>query len=104
MVLRSNHPSSRYWSHGGIFRVAMSREDVALVVFLDALNHSIDILSGLFRVPISAHDPHDIVEFPVSFADVASPIPAFLGAVRQSFFHPTFFGADVAQINGVRKP
>ena len=87
----------------GIFRMAVRRQEMAVVGFLDPLGNRIDRIPGFVGIAVTADDPEDIVEPAIALADVSSPVACLLRPVGLEFFDPSFLRADVAEVDRRQK-
>src|SRR5580692_651622 len=79
--------------------MTMGCKDVPLIEFFDAIDDGVDIFARCLGITVATNQPDDIVEIAIALSHVAAPGPALRWPVLQGFLHPTFIGADVAQIN-----
>src|ERR1700738_1260173 len=83
---------------GGVLRMAVCGEQMAIVELLDTLRHGIHAFASCVRVAVAADYPEDVVKAAIPLANVPAPVTGFLRTVGENLIHPTLFGADVPEV------
>src|SRR3979490_3430682 len=82
---------------GGVLRMAVCGEQMAIVELVDTVRSRIHAFASLVRVAVAADYPEDVVKAAIPLARVPAPPAVAVRALGTKPIHPTLFGADVPE-------
>src|SRR6185437_3993168 len=92
-------PAVRILFGGYRIRMAMRREEMAMIELLYAESDHVKLFKSCTGIPVSAHYPNDVVIARVAFAKKLAVLKRAAGSGLQDFINEPFVCPDIAQVD-----